>query len=153
MSRAKKTPKTYSITDVSKILGVAENTVYRYVSSKKINAVKIGTKWRIAEDEISRILGGEASLDSTKSSKKVATDRPFWYDPEIVCPADHERVLVVISGSPRNGIELDHYVSIGSKIGNRWLCDEFPLWSIKNVHGWADIPKFNKTEDNKNGND
>lgn len=44
--------KEYSVEETATLLGVTPQTIYLYINEKKMKAVKIGRKWRIAEKEI-----------------------------------------------------------------------------------------------------
>jgi excisionase family DNA binding protein len=46
----------YSIEEVSKMLKVAYLTVYRWVQSKKLSAVKAGKQYRIKKGELDNFL-------------------------------------------------------------------------------------------------
>lgn len=46
----------YSINEVAKILKVAYLTVYRWVQSKKLLAVKAGKQYRIKNEDLKRFL-------------------------------------------------------------------------------------------------
>jgi len=46
----------YSIEEVSKMLKVAYLTVYRWVQSKKLSAVKAGKQYRIKKEELDSFL-------------------------------------------------------------------------------------------------
>lgn len=53
------TTKLYTLTEVEGILGVSHRTLLRWVTEDKIKAVKIGSRWKISEDTLKTILGGE----------------------------------------------------------------------------------------------
>ena len=46
----------YNIDQVAEMLRLCRITVFRYIKSGKINAIKIGREWRIKQDEIDRIM-------------------------------------------------------------------------------------------------
>lgn len=52
------TVKLYSLTEVEKILGVSHRTLLRWVTEDKIKAIKVGSRWKISEDTLRDILGG-----------------------------------------------------------------------------------------------
>lgn len=45
----------YSTDDFCEIFGITRRTVYNWIKSKKIHAVKIGRSWYIPAEEVSRI--------------------------------------------------------------------------------------------------
>lgn len=47
----------YSVKQVAQILRVNPETVKRMIYRNEIRAVKIGTRWRITEDEVKRVMG------------------------------------------------------------------------------------------------
>ena len=55
----------YSIQEVSKLLKVAYLTVYRWINSKKLTAVKAGKQYRIKSTDL------ELFLNSYKNNKKI----------------------------------------------------------------------------------
>ncbi len=46
----------YSIEEVAKMLKVAYLTVYRWVQSKKLSAVKAGKQYRVKKEELDKFL-------------------------------------------------------------------------------------------------
>lgn len=54
-------PKLYTIKQVTEILGVSTNTLYKYLSEGKINALRFSKKgrFRIPETEVTRLLGAK----------------------------------------------------------------------------------------------
>ena len=48
--------RLYTLTEVEKILGVSHRTLLRWVTEGKIEAVKIGSRWKVSEDTLKRIL-------------------------------------------------------------------------------------------------
>lgn len=49
--------KMYTIVEVAEILDVTPRTIQRYITDKKIPAMKIGRKWRIKEEDLKAFLG------------------------------------------------------------------------------------------------
>ena len=47
--------KLYTTQEVAAILKVHQRTVFRYIKSGKLKAVKIGT-WRIKEEDLNRLI-------------------------------------------------------------------------------------------------
>lgn len=56
------TTKLYTLTEVEGILGVSHRTLLRWVTEGKIKAVKIGSRWKISEDTLKDILGGNGNV-------------------------------------------------------------------------------------------
>ena len=54
--KVKKDNKMYNIDQVADMLRLCRITVFRYIKSGKIKAIKIGREWRIKQDEIDRIM-------------------------------------------------------------------------------------------------
>lgn len=48
--------EVYSIEEVSEILNVSYETIYKLVRDSKIKAVKVGVQWRVSKEEVERIL-------------------------------------------------------------------------------------------------
>lgn len=44
--------KHYKISEVEKLLGVSRSTMKRWIRTKKIQAVKFGSNWRISESAL-----------------------------------------------------------------------------------------------------
>lgn len=51
--------KMYRIREFAKIIGFKPRTVWLWVTKGRINAIKIGSEWRIYESELDKILGTE----------------------------------------------------------------------------------------------
>lgn len=49
--------KMYKIQEVAEILAVQQETVRELLKKGKIEGMKLGTHWRVAEDELKRFLG------------------------------------------------------------------------------------------------
>lgn len=56
---AHSTPKLYSLQELSNMLQVTRRTLYSYVKTGKIKAVKIGGTWRVSEDNYLSFINGE----------------------------------------------------------------------------------------------
>ena len=54
--KVKGNTKMYNIDQVAEMLRLCRITVFRYIKSGKIKAIKIGREWRIKQDEIDRIM-------------------------------------------------------------------------------------------------
>lgn len=48
--------KTYTLQEVADILKVTRKTIYVNVYAGNIKAIKIGSKWRVTEEELQNIL-------------------------------------------------------------------------------------------------
>lgn len=53
------TVRLYKLTEVEKILGVSHRTLQRWVTEGKLEAVKIGSRWKVSEDTLKAILEGK----------------------------------------------------------------------------------------------
>lgn len=51
--------ETYTVKEVAEILGLTRPTVYNYINSGKLKAVKLVREYRISKDEVRRLLEGE----------------------------------------------------------------------------------------------
>jgi len=51
--------KAYSPKEVQEMLGIAQTTVYRWLESGRLPAVKIGKLWRIPADALEELLDTE----------------------------------------------------------------------------------------------
>lgn len=60
----------YSVAEVARKLQVSDETIYRWLKSGNLKAVKIGGQWRIKESELRRLLGEldeEGSITNSNS--------------------------------------------------------------------------------------
>jgi len=48
----------YKLREVEGILGVSQRTLYRYIESGKLRAVKFGGQWRVERAEINAFIKG-----------------------------------------------------------------------------------------------
>lgn len=48
--------KTYSLSDLEKILKHSRRTLYKYIQDGILPAVKIGREWRVSEEELRKLL-------------------------------------------------------------------------------------------------
>lgn len=46
----------YKVEEVAEILAIHKETVKRFIREGKIKGIKLGTHWRVTEDEIRRLL-------------------------------------------------------------------------------------------------
>lgn len=49
--------KTYDLAEVCEILGVTRRTVYNYIRDGKLDAKKLGNKWRVTHHTLKKFLG------------------------------------------------------------------------------------------------
>lgn len=49
--------KMYRAKKVAEILAMKEGTIMKFLREGRIKGIKLGTRWRITEEEIKRILG------------------------------------------------------------------------------------------------
>lgn len=64
--------KVYNIREVAKILTIHERTVWQFIKEGKIKGTKMGSFWRITEDEIKRLLGLQE--DHQRAGKELQKD-------------------------------------------------------------------------------
>ena len=48
----------YTVKEVSSIIGISITSIYEWIRSGRIAAVKIGKFWRISKEELERIVQG-----------------------------------------------------------------------------------------------
>ena len=48
----------YKLREVEQILGVTQRTLYRYIESGKLKAIKVGGQWRVERDELNYFIKG-----------------------------------------------------------------------------------------------
>lgn len=48
--------KMYKLSEVTAALGITRVTIYSYIKAGKVKAVKIGSQWRIPQEEFTRLL-------------------------------------------------------------------------------------------------
>ena len=51
--------RLYTLEDIRPILGVSHKTLVRYMTSGKLQATKIGGKWRVSRPNLDKFLNGE----------------------------------------------------------------------------------------------
>ena len=51
--------RLYTTAEVAKILQVTQRTIYEYIYSGKLKAVKIGQYWRITEENLNAFINGD----------------------------------------------------------------------------------------------
>ena len=49
--------KLYTLTEAQEVIGVSHRTMLRYVYEKKLDASKVGGRWKITEEELRRFIG------------------------------------------------------------------------------------------------
>ena len=55
MAMIENTPAFYTVEDITRIFQVHENTVYNWIESGELKAVKIGGLWRIPQDSLPKL--------------------------------------------------------------------------------------------------
>lgn len=53
--------KLYTLEEVADILKISRRTLYTYVKTGKLHAVKIGKHWRVSHDVMEAFISGEAT--------------------------------------------------------------------------------------------
>ena len=56
--------KIYTLTEVRKILGVTQRTLYRYLKEGTLKAFKIGTYWRVSEGDLEAFIEHRKQISS-----------------------------------------------------------------------------------------
>ena len=51
--------KMYNLTDVEEALDVSYRTLLNYIKEGKLQAVKIGGKWKVSEENLKAFINGE----------------------------------------------------------------------------------------------
>lgn len=51
--------KVYTLKEVEELLKVSNRTLLNYIKAGKLNAVKIGRKWMVTEENIKKLLDGK----------------------------------------------------------------------------------------------
>jgi excisionase family DNA binding protein len=51
--------KVYTLEEVEVILKVTRRTLYNFIKSGRIKAIKVGREWRISSENLQRFLNGE----------------------------------------------------------------------------------------------
>lgn len=51
--------KVYTLDEIADLLGTTKRSLYRYVQSGKLKAVKIARVYRVSEDNLQRFLNGD----------------------------------------------------------------------------------------------
>ena len=63
--------RSLSVKEAAKIIGLSENKVKSMCVSGDLAAVKFGNRWKITEEEVSRVQHGEAPSEVTKELKNI----------------------------------------------------------------------------------
>ena len=58
-------PKVYRLDEVAELLKVTRRTMYNYIKSGKVEAVKIGKNWFISEKHLESLLEGKVGESKT----------------------------------------------------------------------------------------
>ena len=59
--------KVYTLKEVEDILKVTQRTLYNYIKSGQLKAVKLGREWRVTDEELKNFLKTGTDPDYTKS--------------------------------------------------------------------------------------
>ena len=59
--------KVYTLKEVEDILKVTQRTLYNYIKSGQLKAVKLGREWRVTDEELKSFLKTGTDPDYTKS--------------------------------------------------------------------------------------
>lgn len=51
--------KVYTLEEIAELLNVTRRTMYNYIKSGRLKAVKIGSIWRVSEDNLKKFIDGE----------------------------------------------------------------------------------------------
>ena len=63
--------KVYTLAEVQEILKVTQRTVYNYINSGKLKAVKMGKYWRVRHEDLDAFLTGATVCSSTATEPKA----------------------------------------------------------------------------------
>lgn len=67
--------RVYALDEVADILKITRRTLYTYVKTGKLRAVKIGKYWRVAEQELEDFIAtGTAIMDTNRRKENQAPD-------------------------------------------------------------------------------
>lgn len=72
-------PRTYPVSEASRIAGVTDRTIRRWLADGYLPAVKVGGRWRISQETLERLLSGD--LGSYKR-RTYAAGKPVGYTKE-----------------------------------------------------------------------
>jgi len=62
--------RVYALDEVASILQITRRTLYTYVKTGKLRAVKIGKYWRVAEQELQDFIATGTSVMDTNRRKE-----------------------------------------------------------------------------------
>lgn len=67
--------RVYALDEVASILQITRRTLYTYVKTGKLRAVKIGKYWRVAEQELQDFIAtGTGVMDTNRRKENQAPD-------------------------------------------------------------------------------
>ncbi len=52
--------KVYSLTEIEPVLGVTHRTLLTYIKDGRLKGVKIGGKWKVSGENLSKFINGES---------------------------------------------------------------------------------------------
>ena len=61
-----KIDRLYNLSEIEKILGVSRETLFNYMRSGKLEAIKIGGKWKVKEETLKKLIasGNQKTADN-----------------------------------------------------------------------------------------
>lgn len=61
-----KIDRLYNLSEIEKILGVSRETLFNYMRSGKLEAIKIGGKWKVKEETLKNLIasGNQKTADN-----------------------------------------------------------------------------------------
>lgn len=75
--------KLYTVKEVQAILGVGQRTMYNYLYSGKLKAIKIGKFWRISQETLDAFLTTGTSILDSNRRKEHQTGAQLSYTPTV----------------------------------------------------------------------
>jgi excisionase family DNA binding protein len=61
-----------NVTQAARYLGVSADTLYKYLSEKRIPAFKLGNRWRLKKTTLDRWMERQSQVTERKGSRKPA---------------------------------------------------------------------------------
>lgn len=75
--------KLYTVKEVQELLGVGQRTMYNYLESGKLKAIKIGKYWRISQDTLDALLTTGTQVLDKNRRKCNQTGAQLTYAPTV----------------------------------------------------------------------
>ena len=79
MSNTGSLPRLYTLAEVEQITQVTRRTLYLWLESGYLNAVKVGGRWRVTQDEIDTLISGQKG---SYKRRVYAAGKPTGYTQE-----------------------------------------------------------------------